>query len=120
MKLLKGIVVNILNGFAKIQMETGQAFAAIPTPTMKVRSRVLIAWDFTHDKPHFVCTRGDCEIRISDRTSSEYEIFSITEERIVEMPDIDISIFDFDMARFSRCPLDDELDSVSILHHNQQ
>jgi hypothetical protein len=119
MRLLKGIVVDFQNGFAKIQMETGQVFTAIPTPTMRLRSRVLIAWDFTNDKPHFVYTKKDCEIRASDKFFLEHEIFSMPEERAVEMPDIETSVFDFDMARFSRCPLDDELDDVSIAYHNQ-
>jgi hypothetical protein len=108
MRLLRGIVIDTQTPFISIRMETGFVFWTVSKPHMSIRSRVFVAWDFTHDRPADVMLKPEGEVD----PISEVDIFSITDndnDDISKTGVIDISLVDI----FS-ITVDDEDDIIGI------
>ena len=103
MRPIRGVVIDTKPGAVRIQMETGFRFWTA-SDTLKIQQRVLVSWDYTVDYPNVVSTKQEC---IARRVAKAIvEVFSEPVNDGAPMPDI--SIYDFDMARFSRGPLTEE------------
>ncbi len=94
---IKGVVLKKLKGIVEIKLETGEHFWITPTPQLKLKTRVLVGWDWTHSQPTFIKTKfEDTEIEEPDEdiiidTTPNYgvidetfnEVFSMTERSTV-------------------------------------
>jgi hypothetical protein len=86
-------------------METGFVFWTVAKPNMSLRTRVLVAWDFTHDRPADVVLKQEGDVDML----TEPDTFSIPVIEHVSV--IDMSLCDI----FSISESDDEGDSTGLL-----
>ncbi len=111
MRLFKGIVVDTQTPFIRVRMETGFVFWTVSKPHMSIRSRVFVAWDFTHDRPADIMLKPEGDVD----PISEADIFSITDDDDMSNAGIiDISLIDI----FS-ISVGDEDDTNGVLSASQ-
>ena len=60
--------------FIQVRMETGYVFWAVAKPGMSIRSRIFVAWDFTHNCPVEIMLKQGGNL---DRIT-EADIFSVS------------------------------------------